>query len=112
MMKCQYCKSEIASDALICPNCRKKTAIGGENTALRFIVAAAVVVVGLFILNVASHPAKPHDPLPDRIKAACDKQYPADLERRDRCQFVLTMQALDRTDANGLERAAREARID
>ncbi len=106
-MICEFCKSEIANNALVCPHCRKRTHLGRSGFGGKIAAAALLLVVGFFVL--AKIAAANDKPPADRIREACQEQFPNDLDRETRCELELSASALEKADRDRLAAAARRA---
>lgn len=109
MAICQYCKSEIADDAVICPHCRKRTPAAGPGPVPKVIGGAFVALVVLVVLLTISQALNPTKPLPERIKAACQKQYPYSYDQQTSCELALTVSVVEADNQSRLDAAARGA---
>lgn len=115
-MKCEFCKTEIASDAAICPHCRKATEIGRANNRGRVWTTALVLIsvpLAIFAAMAIYGSTLPEEPRfsMDRIEAACAREYPGDRDRQMNCTLALVDKKLEQIDGDRLKRAEADAGV-
>lgn len=75
---CKHCKSEIAKDAKVCPNCRKKQ--GGK---AKWIIVGVIIVLIVGIVNIPNDDSKPSDSNPQKAGQVDKKDGDEKKENND-----------------------------
>ncbi|HXA40815.1 MAG TPA: hypothetical protein VNW53_17580 [Phenylobacterium sp.] len=114
VMKCEFCREEIADDALACPHCQRDTLAGrsAKGTKLgKVIVVLIAAPIVIFLLLAAFGSQLPDKSPSDRIQESCEREYPGNSEAVTRCRLALTAKALNDTQTNRINQAAKDAGV-